>query len=198
MKIQRFQKRAKVERTKYSIRGIVEVLDGNSILIRKSNSNTRFWIDKNEQDISSLSLGDEADFTVIINTYISTLDERRMIRAKLRLIEFDNTLEELDEGEEFKGGDMTVLVKNVIRSEISGLFLLHLMREDSGERIWVRYYNEDMIPPTTDIRYTAKLNLIKSKTTIAADGKIYEGTEERVRVDEDGVETLATYPVYSP
>lgn len=196
---QRFTKKEVVSRTRYILTATLEMQSEHSLLVKKANSNTRFWIDKNGFDCDYIVVGTEADFFVNINTYIGQSDENRIIKTKLRLVDVDLASDDLGEDKpEFRGGTMNVSVKNVVRTEMNGLFLLFLEKESTGERIWARYFNEDSIGPITERKYSCNLNLVKSKSAISVDGMIFEGTEEKLVVNDEGVKVKNVYPVYVP
>lgn len=122
-------------RLEYSLVGEVVSLNDQSILVKRTNSNTFFWIDKNDHTVT-LNKGDTGIFPININTFVSNRGEPEgLIVTKFRLCNPPVKTRQTTTGSEFLGGMLLVNIEEVIPTTMQGLFLLKLESTSNGEII---------------------------------------------------------------
>lgn len=111
-----------------------------------------------------------------------------------------NQSDVIKEGTEWRFFDIPVIVKNFEQTEVPGIYLMLLEREDTKELIWVRWYCEDVNSteiPKIGMSYKVKLELRKTSHILGKDGKAYENVEEKT-VEENGEMVTKNFKSYYP
>lgn len=179
-------------RLEYSLVGEVVTSNEQSVLVKRSNSNTYFWIDK-DGHIVSLNKGETGIFPINISTFISNKGQPEgLIVTKFRLANPAVKTREVQPGTEFLGGMLLVNIEEVIPTTMQGLFLMKLVSTSNNETIWARFYNPTETPTHTDNKIV-KLRPMKTKLTITKNGEVFE--DQETREEDIGVGKVQTkYP----
>lgn len=186
--------RSTLERSKFCLRAEVVVNNDRSLLVKRENIPTTFWIDKGNETCD-LEVGEKRDFVFEIHTFVSNKqDESGVIKTLLRLVEVLPAKAKIKAGEEFRGGCLYVKILEVKKTELNNLYLIKMTVPETGEIIYARHWNTKTCPSVTEVgTEVVEVRLMKCKNTIANDGTIYERTESR-EIDGEQKE----YQVYFP
>lgn len=168
----------------FSLTGTLVKEFEKSILVKKINSNAKFWIDKPEGLKIGME-GEDAIFRIEISTYTGRRDG--ILRTNLRLHEIEALEEEITEDH---AGFMEILkgeFQEMVKTNDDHLYLIRFYSE--GRNYWCRLYTDEE-PKDLNTKSMISVDLRLTSMMFNSLGDQFESRRDIQYKDRDGTDVL--------